>query len=459
VQRLIATPRGRRTLELGGALALAAIAGLAIAKLGNADNQLKAILLLVALCAIAAAVLNPTFALGMLLALVAFEFHFTIGGTQSGTDEALVVGLGAVLAWHIRASLVPTWAGVGGLLILLGSLLSAIGAFDPTQALWGGIRWAGALIALFAAFSLLRERPEAGRKLIDIWCGAAVVVTLGALMQKAGIDAIVGAPFFADKVDSFFDFYTNYGGYVAMSAVLATGELVHCWASRQLGRATAYGGILLFILVGVAISLSRGALLSLGAGWLVLVVLSLRRGSLAVRMVTVLAVFAVAAIVATPSSTRNQFVQRFQQPKSAATEDRQRSALQKAGLTVVREDPWGLGYNNFRHWASIHVHNRFIQQGFFHTHRLPEQMAVDAGWLGGIGFLILALSPFALAAQAFGRRTGSTRGAAFAGAMAGFLAQGMFDYLFDELAFLVLFVALVYGAWHEFAGPGARART
>jgi hypothetical protein len=446
-------------LELGGALALAAFGGLAVAKLGNADNQLKAILLLIAMCAVAAAVLNPTFALGMLLALVAFEFHFTIGGTQSGTDEALVVGLGAVLAWQIRASLVPTWAGIGGLMVLLGSLLSAIGAFDPTQALWGAIRWAGALIALFAAFSLLRDRPEAGRRLIDIWSGAAVVVTLGALMQKAGIDAIVGAPYFADKVDSFFGFYTNYGGYVAMSALLATGELVHCWSTRQNGRATAYAGILLFVLLGIAISLSRGALLSLGAGWLVLVVLSLRRGSLAVRMITVLAVFAVAAVLATPSSTRNQFVQRFQQPQSAATEDIQRSVLQHAGLIVVRQDPWGLGYNNFRHWETIHVHNRFVQQSFFHSHRLPEQMAIDAGWLGGIGFLILALSPFALAAQAFVRRTGSTRGAAFAGAMAGFLAQGMFDYLFDEISFLVLFVALVYGAWHEFAGPGARVRT
>ncbi len=459
MQRLIANERGRKMLELAAALALAVIAGLAIAKLGNPDNQLKAILVLIAMGAIAVAVLNPTFALGMLLALVAFEFHFTVGGTQTGTDEVLVVGLSVVLVWQIRAARVPTWAGLGGGMIILGSLISAIGAVDPTQALWGAIRWTGALIALWAAFSLLRDRPDAGRKLIDIWCGAAVVVTLGGLMQKAGVDALVGPPFFADKVDSFFDFYTNYGGYVAMSALLATGELVHCWSTRQLGRATAYAGILLFILLGVAISLSRGALLSLGAGWLVLVVLSLRRGPLLARMLTVLAVFGLAAILATPSSTRNQFVQRFEQPQSAATEDLQRSALQKAGLVVVRKYPQGLGYNNFRDYALVHIHNRFIQQGFFHTHRLPEQMAVDAGWLGGIGFLILALSPFALAARAFARRTGSTRGAAFAGAMAGFLAQGMFDYLFDEIAFLVLFIALIYGAWHEFAGPGAAVRT
>ena len=459
MNRIIAGGRRRRLLELGGALFLAAIGGLAIAKLGNPDNQFKAILLLVSLCAIAIAVLNPVFSLGMLVALVAFEFHFTIAGTQSGTNEALVVGLGAVLVWQISARAIPTWAGLGGLAIILGSFISAIGAYDPGQAIWGAVRWACALIAFFAAFSMLRNRPDAGRRLMDLWCGAAIVVTIGALMQKAGIYAIVEPPFFSDKVDSFFGFYTNYGGYIAMSALLATGEVVHCWSTRQLGRATGYGAVLLFVLIGVAVSLSRGALLSLGAGWLVLLVLSFRRGPLLARMAVVLAVFAGAAILATPSSTRNQFVQRFQQPDSAATEDLQRSALQKAGLVALGNHPFGLGYNNFAHYQQQHVHNRFIQTGFFHSHRLPEQMGLDAGWIGGIGFLVLALSPFGLAIRAFVRRTGTARGAAFAGAMAGFLAQGMFDYLFDELAFIVLFLALVYGAWHEFAGPGAEART
>jgi O-antigen ligase len=459
MQRLIANGRGRSLLELAGALVLAAIGGLAIAKLGNPDNQLKAVLLLISLCAVAIAVLNPTFALGMLVALVAFEFHFTIGGTQSGTDEALIVGLSLVLVWQISSRAIPTWAGAGGLAIILGSLLSVIGAFDESAALWGAIRWTCALVVFFAAFSLLRDRPDAGRRLMDLWCGAAIIVTLGALMQKAGIFTVVGPPYYAGNIDSFFGYYTHYGAYVAMSALLATGEVVHCWVTRQMGRAVVYSGIVVFVLLGVAVSLSRGALLSIGVGWIVLLVLSVRRGPVLARVAIVLSVFAGAAVLATPPQTRTQFIQRFQSQQSAATDDLQRHALQTAGLVALRQDPFGLGYGNFAHYQALHVHSRFLNQNFFHTHRLPEQMALDAGWIGGLGFLVLVLSPFVLAIRAIARRTGTVRGIAFAAAMAGFLAQGMYDWMFDEYAFVILILALVYGAWHELAGPGADART
>jgi hypothetical protein len=451
----IGIARHRRWLEAAAAMTLALVGGLAIVKLGNPDNQLKAILLLVALLVIAVAVLNSVLSLAMLIALAPFEFPFTIGGTITGTNELLVFGLSAVLVWRISARTIPTWAGVGGLAVILGSFVSAIDAFDPGEAIWGAARWTAVLIAFFAAFSILRKRADAGRKLMDLWCGAAVIVTLGALAQKAGINAIVGPPFFADKVDSFFDYYTHYAAYVAMSALLATGEVVHCWTSLQTRRATIYSGILVFVLLGVAVSLSRGALLSLGAGWLVLLVLAARRGPVLARVSIVLAVFVGAAVLATPSQTRVQFVQRFQTQESAAGDDLQRAALQHAGLVALRHSPLGLGYGNFAHYQSLHVHSAVLTQNFFHSHRLPEQMGLDAGWLGGLGFLLLVLSPFALAMRAWARRIGTVRGAAYAAAMAGFLAQGMYDYMYDEIAFLILTLALVFGAWHELAGPGA----
>lgn len=457
MHRMTGAGRHRWLLELALALALAGIGGLAIARLGNPDNQLKAILLLIALGAIAVAVLNPLLSLAMLIALVPFEFPVTIGGTVTGTNELLIFGLSVVLAWRISAHAIPTWAGVGGLAVILGSVASAVVAFNPGEAIWGAARWTAALIAFFAAFSILRNRADAGRKLMDLWCGAAVIVTLGALAQKAGINAIVGPPFFADKVDSFFDYYTHYAAYVAMSALLATGEVVHCWTSRQVRRATIYSGVLVFVLLGVAVSLSRGALLSLGAGWLVLLVLAARRGPVLARVSIVLAVFVGAAVLATPSQTRVQFVQRFQTRKSASGDDLQRAALQHAGLVALRHSPLGLGYGNFAHYQALHVHSEVLTQNFFHSHRLPEQMGLDAGWLGGLGFLMLVLSPFALAIRAWARRIGTVRGAAYAAAMAGFLAQGLYDYMYDEIAFLILTLALVYGAWHELAGPGARA--
>ena len=39
------------------------------------------------------------------------------------------------------------------------------------------------------------------------------------LLQKAGIYALVGAPYQAGNIDSFFSYYTNYGGFVALHGV------------------------------------------------------------------------------------------------------------------------------------------------------------------------------------------------------------------------------------------------
>jgi O-antigen ligase len=446
----IAGPAGWRSKQdsiLVGALAvvLSVLVGIAMVKLGTVQRELKAILIVVAGLAMVAAALRPQFGLAMLLALIPFEYHFS--GT--GTDEVLIVAFALVLMWRIAWRALPPWIATGGVALVLGSFAAAIGAVDRTSALWGAVRWLSVILIMFAAFNVLRERGDASRRMIDIFTGSAVVVVGFAFAQKVGVYLLVGAPYVPGQPDSFFGYYTVYAGYVAIAAVLATGELLIALTEHRGRRISLYGVALLVILVGVAISTSRGGLLSLGGGWLLLLAFNIRRGPVFVRGLVILVIFAGAAYLAAPPSTVSKFEQRIVASKGTISgEDKTRFALQKAGEQALREYPFGLGYENFPFYLRGHVRSMQIQMVFDHAHETPVQIGLDAGWLGLLGFLILWGCPIGLVIARRGGGTSAVRASACAAALGGFMAQGLFDYLFYEIAFLLFFVTLVWGAAH-----------
>lgn len=423
---------------------LAALAGLMTAKLGSLQHQLKALLIVVAAIAMVAAALRPEIGLVILMALAPLELHFY--GT--GSDELLLIALSLVLVWRIRASAIPAWVSVGGLSLVLGSFVAAIAAADKTTALWGGLRWLGAIIVLFVALSILRERRDASRRMVDIFTGSAVVVVIFAFAQKAGVYAIVGAPYTAGHPGSFFSYYTNYAGYVAIAAILATGEVLAALVARNTARAAIYGAALVFILTGLAISASRGGLLALAGGWLMLLVLNVRRGSILAHAIAILAVFMVAGYVATPHSTIVAIQNRFATRLGSQVEDKQRFALQNAGKQALVQYPGGLGYGNFAAYLRGHVQSGQIREAFAHAQNTPVQIGLDAGWLGLAGFLMLFLWPFGLVLARGSGGSSIVRASAFAAALGGFMAQGLYDYLFFELAFLIFFVTMIWGTVH-----------
>jgi hypothetical protein len=420
---------------------LAAFAALVLYKLGNPQHQLKAGLGIVAIAIVFAAGARPALALGLVVGLMPFEYH--VYGL--GTNEVLIFSTAATLMWRIRTRDVPWWVALGSYALVLGSLLSVIGAHNGASAFWGAARWLGVLILLAAAFSILRDRPDANRRLIDIITCSALVCVGFAFLQRAGIYTIVGAPYVQGLVDSTFGYYTVYGGFVGMAAVLATGEALHSFAHGERLRGLAYGIALTVILLGVAVSLSRGALLCVGAGWLALLVLNLRRASLVGRGLALIAIFVVAGYLATPPQTRVDLLNRFSTPVGAQAEDQQRFALQQAGRNALAQNPLGLGYGNFSYYLAGHPAPG-INIAFFHSHQLPTQIGLDAGWVGLAGFLILLAGALLSAVRA--AASGSVRNAAFAAALCGLLAQGLFDYLFYEISLLALWVALIFGATH-----------
>lgn len=427
------------------AVVLSTLVGLVMVKLGTVQRELKAILIVVAALAIVAAALRPQFGLAMLLALIPFEYHFS--GT--GTDEVLIVAIALVLMWRIAWRALPPWIAVGGVALALGGFAASIAAIDRGSALWGAVRWLSVILIMFAAFNILRERRDASRRMIDIFTVSAVVVVGFAFAQKVGVYLLVGAPYVSGQPDSFFGYYTVYAGYVAIAAVLATGELLVALSARRGRRSLLYGVALLWILVGVAISTSRGGLLALGGGWFLLLAFNLRRGPVFVRGVVILAIFVGAAYLATPPSTVAKFEQRLSGSAVATRgEDETRFALQKAGEEALAGHPFGLGYGNFPYYLRAHVRSMQIQMAFDHAHETPVQIGLDGGWLGLLGFLTLWGCPIGLVMTRRGFGSSAVRASACAAALGGFMAQGLFDYLFYEIAFLMFFVTLVWGVAH-----------
>jgi hypothetical protein len=445
-------PAGPTLLTAVLAVVLSALAGVMIVKLGTVQRELKAILIMVALLAMAVAALRPQIGLAMFLVLMPFEFQFS--GT--GTDEVLIVAMAIVLAWRIEWRVVPAWISSGGVLLVLGSFAAAIAAHDQSTALWGAVRWLGVITVMFAGFTVLRDRRDASRRMVDIFTGSAVVVVAFAFAQKAGIYTLVGAPYQHGLPDSFFGFYTVYAGYVAMAATLATGEILIALDGGRKSRAALYTVALLLMLVGVAISTSRGGLLALGAGWLLLLIFNFRRGPVFIRAVLLLVILAGAAYVVTPQSAVTKYEQRLTVAQGTLNgDDRTRFALHEIGERALSEHPFGIGYGNFPFYLNAHVRSGTVTTAFFHAHETPVQVGLDAGWLGLIGFLMLWGYPIVLVLARGGGGSSVVRASAFAAALGGFMAQGLYDYLFYEIAFLAFFVALVWGSIHALSVEAA----
>jgi O-antigen ligase len=395
--------------------------------------------------AVVVAALRADYGLVILIALIPFEVGFY--GTNS--DQVLLYALTLVMAWRIRAHAIPAWVGAGGLALVLGSFIAVLGAHSHRLALEGAVDWLAAILALFVALSVLRRRREAARRMVDIFTASAAIVVVFAFLQKAGVYAIVGAPLEGGAPSSFFAYYTVYAGYVAMAATLATGEVLIALERRQTARTIVYGLALVFMLTGIAVSTSRGGLVALGAGWLMLLTLNLRRGPVLAHALAILAIFLAAGYVATPRATIATIEHRIALSNGTLGGDEERFALQAAGERALGSHPLGLGYGNFSFYLSANVHNADIHQAFFHAHETPVQIGLDAGWLGLAGFLALLATPIVLVFARRGTGIDTVRASAFAAALGGLLAQGLYDYLFYDLAFLVFFVAMVWGTVHS----------
>jgi len=428
----------------GAAAVGAAIAcGFVLVRLGDLDDQVKAGLLVVGLLAVGVALIRPRFALALVLVAAPFQFEVRAGPLVTGTNELLVLAMALLLLPRIRTALVPRWYAMGGGAIVLGSLVSALIAVDPAQAVWGATRWLGVLLLGAAAFSLLNRTSDL-RWFINILSGTVVVVAAFAVLQRAGVYVLVGPAYLPDRIDSTFGYYTQFATFMAFAAILCFAAL----GDREIRSHGALFGAFAGVL-GVAISLSRGGLAVLVSGFVVFFLLRMgRRGSgrLALAMLAVVAL----AWVAAPADLWTAFAERFAAPLGTTNSDRTRFALQEAGLDALVERPLGLGYANFPEYVSSRVGSGSIDQVFFHAHQTFVQVGLDGGWLALVGLVVLLGGALLVSLRrAIGPQVPATVAAAGA-ALVGLSVQGAFEYLFAELSFLVFLVTLVWVASTDF---------
>ena len=428
-------------------IAIAAIAGYRFAGM-NYDNQVKLTALVVVLAAIVTAVFRPALALALVVALAPFEFFVTALGIEVGTNEILVIIAAFASLPLISLADIPRPLKVGAMLIVIGSIISSTVAISWGIALWGSVRWLCVVILLMAAF---RIRPaNRARNLAAAIVSATSVVVLGfALLQKAGVYFFVGAPYLSDRIDSTFGYYTVFGAYMAMAALIAINQLTMSWHDRTAGRVALHAAGAAAGLVGVVLSLSRGAALALGAGLLWLLLANIREPRRVMRVVVTVFIVGLIGFAVTPASARKGLSHRISDPAASRYSDLQRFALRRDGLKALEHHQFGIGYGNFPNYLRASSDPN-TEHYLFHAHWLPVQIGLDAGWLGLIGFALLVLSPLAAGLRGALLGVVDKSSAGFAAALVGLLAQGWYDYLCYEISFLVGIGLLVWGAWpHE----------
>lgn len=424
-----------------GAVAVAAAiaCGYALVRLGDLDNQAKLGLLIAGSVAGAVALIRPRFALALVIAAAPFQFEVQAGPIATGTNELLVLSMALLLLPRIRTSLVPRWYAVGGGAIVVGSLISALVAVDPAQAVWGATRWLGVLLIGAAAFSLLNRTSDL-RWFVNILSGTVVVVAAFAVLQRAGVYVLVGPPYLGDRIDSTFGYYTQFATFMAVGSVLCFAALGDREIRSRGALLGAFAGVL-----GVAISLSRGGLVVLVCGFVALFLLRMgRRGSGRVTVAIIAVV--VTAWIAAPAGLQAAFADRFAAPLGTTNNDRTRFALQEAGLDALVDRPLGLGYANFPEYVSSRIGSGSINQVFFHAHQTFVQVGLDGGWLALAGFVVLLGGALLVTLRRAIVHRGPATVTAAGAVLIGLSVQGTFEYLFAEISFLVFLLALVWVA-------------
>jgi O-Antigen ligase len=424
--------------------AVAVVAALAIgtevARLGDPDNQAKALILLVACLLGASAVGRPEVLVAAPIVAAPFNFPFTVGGAVVGSVDLALFLSAVLLVPHIDLSKAPRWLVVGCCGLTLGSSVAAFGAVEPGVATFGAARWLAASVVALAAIKL--DLPTRwGSRLPVFLVVAGVVVTVGAVIQRFGVTVPpLGAPYSGDRFDSTFGYYTQFAGFVAICLITAIALAQLRLQAGEPGRALLALAAAGVCGLGLGLSLSRGALLGAAGGMVFYAVLQVRKPLALIGALMLVSGVLVGSLAVAPERERRQFTERLTSPQGG---DVQREVLQDVGLKKARSTPWGIGYGNLPSYLTSSIRRRQITTRGFHTHRTLTQIALDAGWLGLGGFLLIVGGALAVVVRkaVIGSLTPVMAG--LAGALAALCVQSWNDYLFYETAFVVVVFVLV----------------
>lgn len=340
-----------RSMLIGGASLLAAVAG-AAAGLTRGPGVVLPVVLVLALLVLGLLLVRPE---ALLLAVAAFPWldwvaRRSLGGLGGAWDDALLLGAIALLLWCVLV--LRRWRlwTVPIMLPVLVAFAAAIGSVVVNKVpgdvgLYALRILFEPLLFYFVAFLFPKDRR---------WLRAVVFVFVlaGAAMALHGLyQYLTGAPMPAHWVDvsetnigtraySIVDNPNGLGAFLLMGAIVSM-SMALGRGSRPLAR-LFWAGACVVHLVGIAVTFSRGAWIGLAAGVIVLLLVAYRRYLLALVTAAVVGWFAAPAT----------FVQRLRFAFSSAyitkSSEAGRLYVWRMALRFINDHPWfGLGLGTF----------------------------------------------------------------------------------------------------------------
>ena len=405
-------------------------------------QAVKLLILTAALAFAVWALERPYVAVYGALTAAAFEQQVTVLGFRTGTAEVALIVFAPPMVMLWRRQALSLGLRLAFIALPVGALLSMYTAHNASQALWGTVRWALVLNFVAATISLLWAEGEGGFRRLALWiANLGTVVGMFALLQRSGRFVIVGAPYQFAHPDSTFGYYTVYANFMAVATVVAVGLFLISVKKRDSAAVIMASSSVAVGVYCIMFALSRGALLTLGAGLAFLMLVRGRKPQAFIGGIFALAVAGVATFALTSPETIQLLARRFQDSSSS---DTIRESLHAAGRTLLDKHPLGIGYNNFEGLLANGLVS--ADQPLAHAHNLYIQMGLDAGWLGLVAFVVIVSTALLRAIRSGLRSGGYAYPATFGAALAGYLANGPFDYLLYETGSMIVLAALIAGA-------------
>jgi O-antigen ligase len=355
-----------------------------------------------------------------------FEF-----GVTDWMIIALIVTMTCSPRWRReRLQLLPP--NSGPLLAYLGvALLSLAFAYVPLYAGFGLSKLVRAVAVYWVAFNYLRSERDLRFLILVLVAMVGVQFSLVLWQRAAGLYRAVGST----PHPNTLAVYVNFMNMVFLAFVLGEKRRsLHTWA--------AWAGLVMGAVIVLA-TFSRGALLTMGLGFAIVVTLSLwdRPRASKFTIIGMMMLVAVAGAVKVAPS----IIQRFETAPVESGLSRQQA--NSAALAMARDHFFGVGLNNYSYVVNSTPYSGYIplesDRGIVHNVYLLH--ASELGWLGLAAFLVVIARFLWLAVRFILRRRDDVTSSMAIGIFAGMVAlwtQSLLEWLFRQTYVTVEFFLL-----------------
>jgi O-antigen ligase len=372
-------------------LPLVAIAGVAISWAIVQYGLLTVLpifLLVLALGVLAMAGLRVAFLLMVLALAFPFRSQALFEGFDLHTTYVLIPLVAILAAVQLSYGKVRLPRGLLPplLVMLLGGVIAALAGPDPGGSLARLFFGLGVpmLVGLVAA-AVIRPQRDIGaltNVLALALCGLGVI----ALAQMAGVAPGPFAPIFGDeRVNGLFYHPNILGTYLAANLVLFAGIAAYRGKS----------GLYLLVPIGIGVAalvatLSRGPILGLVAGFLLVMVLLARRRPASVLVLVVIVPLILAfALPEAPSSQRAALTERFNQALEPDAEPGRKAIWNAAEQQIAAHPLTGIGTLTFAETFTQTASTANVDQDVTHAHNIFLEGYLSLGPIGMVGLIWL----------------------------------------------------------------------